>query len=127
MKHHNEDVALSLLIRPRKIISGANPDSPAAFSIRPDETAAYLFLKPVFDFASILTKVPRDGRVKMEADADEGETMRFGFRRQDNAKQTSAKRLISISQIRGGARAGADGKQENTLIVNTVDDAACRQ
>lgn len=68
-----------------------------------------------FDFVSILMKVPCDGRLKMEADADEGEitfctTMRFGSPTRQY-KQTSANASLAFHKSRA-VHAGADDKQE---------------
>lgn len=113
MKRANEDVTLSLVISPRKLISGADPASPVTFCIRP-ETPTLIF-EAGCDFVSILMKVPRDGRLKMEADADEGEitfctTMRFGSPTRQY-KQTSANASLAFHKS-GAVRVGADDKQE---------------
>lgn len=71
LKHCNEDVTFSLVISPRRIISATDPALPVTFCICPEKLT--LIFEASFDFVSILMKVPCDGRLKMEADADEGE------------------------------------------------------
>lgn len=72
-------------------------------------------------------KVPRDGRLKMEADADEGEITFFAqqcdpLRPTTQCKQTSADASLAFHKS-GAASRGCGRQTGNTLIVNTANKA----